>query len=66
MLQNIKMLQNIEKLNGEKKIGEKISESLTMPEKLKGGLFSLSRYDMLRGKRGKTFLIQFPRPNDAT
>ena len=32
-------------------------------EKLKGGLFSLSRYGMLRGKRGKTFLVQFARPN---
>ena len=27
--------------------------------------FSLSRYGVLRGKRGKTFLIQFARPNDS-
>ena len=32
-------------------------------KKLKGGPFSLSRYGMLRGKRGKTFLIQLARPN---
>ena len=33
-----------------------------MPKKLKGGPFSLSRYGMLHGKRGKTFLVQFARP----
>ena len=27
------------------------------------GTFSLSRYCMLRGKRGKTFLVQFAGPN---
>ena len=27
-------------------------------EKTERGLFSLSRYGMLRGKRGKTFLVQ--------
>ena len=37
--------------------------SLTMPEKLKGGPFSVSRYGMLRGKRGKTILVQFATPN---
>ena len=35
-------------------------------KKLEGGRpFSLSRYCMLRGKRGKTFLAQFARPNDS-
>ena len=38
---------------------------VTMPKKMKGGPFSLSRYGMLRGKRGKTFLLQFARPNDS-
>ena len=33
-------------------------------KKLKG-LFSLSRYGILRGKRGKTILVQFARPNDS-
>ena len=36
-----------------------------MPKKLKGGAFSLCRYGMLRGKRGKTFLVQFAWPNDS-
>ena len=45
-----------------KKISEK---SLTMPEKLKGGPFSLARYCMLPGKSGKTFLVQFVGPNDS-
>ena len=41
------------------------SKTLTMQEKLKGGLFSLPRYGMLRGKKGKTFFVQFARENDA-
>ena len=40
-------------------------KSLTMPKKLKGGPFGLARYGMLRGKTGKTFLVQFARPNGA-
>ena len=35
-------------------------KSLTMTKKLKGGLFSLSLYGILRGK---TFLAQFARSN---
>ena len=31
----------------------------------KGGLFGLARYGMLRGKTGKTILVQFARPNGA-
>ena len=42
--------------------GEKF---FTMPKKLKRGSFSLSRFCMLRGKRGKTFLVQFAIPNDS-
>ena len=34
-------------------------------KKLKGGPFGLARYGMLRGKTGKTFLVQFARPNGA-
>ena len=40
-------------------------KSLTMSKKLKGGPFSLSWYGMLRGKGGKTILVQFARPNDS-
>ena len=29
------------------------------------GVFGLARYGMLRGKTGKTFLVQFARPNSA-
>ena len=59
----------------EKKILEK---SLSMPkkteredhfvakhQKIEGGPFGLARYGMLRGKTGKTFLVQFARPNGA-
>ena len=42
-----------------------LEKSLTMPKKLKGGPFGLARYGMLRGKTGKTFLVQFARPNGA-
>ena len=31
----------------------------------RGGPFGLARYGMLRGKTGKTFLVQFARPNGA-
>ena len=40
-------------------------KSLAVPKKMKGGVFGLARYGMLRGKRGKTFLVQFARPNSA-
>ena len=40
-------------------------KSLTMPKKLKGGPFSLTQYCMLRWKTGKTFLVQFARPNGS-
>ena len=34
-------------------------------EKNQRGPFGLARYGMLRGKTGKTFLVQFARPNGA-
>ena len=40
-------------------------KSLAVPKKMKGGAFGLARYGMLRGKTGKTFLVQFARPNSA-
>ena len=40
-------------------------KSLAMPKKMKGGVFGLARYGMVRGKTGKTFLVQFARPNSA-
>ena len=55
--------QNIKKMQGgpfEEKNFEKKN-----PKKLKGGLFGLARYGMLRGKTGKTILVQFARPNGA-
>ena len=50
-----------------KKISKKKSEKNVSQcrKKLKGGLFGLARYDMLRGKTGKTILVQFARPNGA-
>ena len=57
--------QNIKKMKGDP-LKEKIEKSLTMPKKTERGTgISLSRYCMLRGKRGKTFLVQFARPNDS-
>ena len=42
------------------KISEKVSQC---QKKCKGGPFGLARYGMLRGKTGKTFLVQFARAN---
>ena len=42
-----------------------VSQCRGAVSELKGGPFSLSRYCMLRGKRGKTFLVQTARPNDS-
>ena len=48
---------------GEKNFRKK---SLAVPKKYwKGGPFGLAGYGMLRGKTGKTFLVQFARPNSA-
>ena len=62
--------QNIKKMQGgpfEEKSFEKSSEKNVSQcrKKLQGGLFGLARYGMLRGKTGKTILIQFARPNGA-
>ena len=46
-----------------KKIPGKMSRSAE--KKWKGGPFGVARYGMLRGKTGKTFLVQFARPNGA-
>ena len=58
--------QYIKKLQGdplEKKLfGKKVSQCR---KKWKGGPFGLARYGMLRGKTGKTILVQFARPNSA-
>ena len=40
-------------------------KSLAVPKKMKGVHFGLARYGMFRGKTGKTFLVQFARPNSA-
>ena len=46
--------------------GEKIFEKKSRcAETWKGGPFGLARYGMLRGKTGKTFLVQFARPISA-
>ena len=42
--------------------GTLLKKSLAMPKKTERGL---ARYGMLRGKTGKTFLVQFARPNRA-
>ena len=47
---------------GEKKSEKNVSQ---FRKKLKGGPFGVTRYGMLRGKIGKTFLVQFAMPNGA-
>ena len=50
--------KNFEKKKSEKNVSQ-------CRKKLKGGLFGLARFGMLRGKTGKTILVQFARPNSA-
>ena len=63
--------QNIKKMQGgpfeEKKFRKKIRKKMSRSaeKNWKGGVFGLARYDMLRGKTGKTILVQFARPNGA-
>ena len=58
--------QNIKKCKGGTLWGKNFfRKSLAVPKKMKGGSFGLARYGMLRGKTGKTFLVQFARPNSA-
>ena len=40
-------------------------KSHSAEKKMKGGAFGLARYGMLRGKTGKTILVQFARLNSA-
>ena len=58
--------QNIKKLKGDPLgkffSGKKVSQCR---KNWKGGPFGLAWYCMLRGKRAKTFLVQFARPNGA-
>ena len=62
---NIHSVAKHQQMKGEP-LGKNVSKkSVTVPKKLKGGPFSLSRYGRLRGKRGKTFLVQFVRPNES-
>ena len=42
--------------------GKKLKEVAQCRKKLTGGPFSLARYCMLLGKKGKTFLVQLPGP----
>ena len=48
---------------GRKKFPEKMSRSAE--KNWKWGPFGLPGYGMVRGKTGKTFLVQFARPNSA-
>ena len=48
---------------GEKNFRKKNPRSAE--KKLEGGPFGLPGYSMVRGKTGKTFLVQFARPNSA-
>ena len=63
---NIHSVAKYQKMQGGP-FGEKIfrKKSLAVPKKMKGGSFGLARYGMSRGKTGKTFLVQFARPNSA-
>ena len=59
--------QNIKKMQGGP-FGEKFffrKKVSQCRKKSKGEVFGLARYGMLRGKTGKTFLVQFARPNSA-
>ena len=47
---------------GEKIFRKKVSQCR---KKVEGGPFGLTRYGMLRGKTGKTFLVQFAKPHGA-
>ena len=59
--------QNIKKMQGGALWGKIFSKKSRSAEKNErgGGVFGLARYGMLRGKTGKTFLVQFARPNSA-
>ena len=54
--------KKIEREPLEEKFRKKVSQCR---KKLKGGPFNLARYCMLRAKTGKTFFVQFARPNSS-
>ena len=58
--------QNIKKCTGDP-LGKKFPKKNVSQcrKKLKGAPFGVVRYGMLRGKAGKTFLVQFARSNSA-
>ena len=60
------MSQNIKKMQGGPPLGKIFfrKESLAVPKKMNEGSL-WSRPGMLRRKTGKTFLVQFARPNSA-
>ena len=60
-----KNLTVLKKLKGDPLGFSNIHSDAKQQKKLKGGPFGLARYGMLRGKTGKTFLVQFARPNGA-
>ena len=47
--------QNIKKMQWDPLGKNFFRKSLAVPKKMKGGVFGLARYGMLRGKTGKTF-----------
>ena len=60
------LTQNSKKIEGGPFGGKIFRKSLAVPKKnWKGGPFGLARYGTLRGKTGKTFLVQLARPNSA-
>ena len=58
--------QTAKKLKGGP-LGKKFSEKKSRSDEKnwKGGPFGLPGYGMVRGKTGKTFVVQFARPNSA-
>ena len=59
--------QNSKKIEEETIWGKNFQEkkSRSAEKNWKGGPLGLAGYGMLRGKTGKTFLVQFVRPNSA-
>ena len=57
--------QNSKKIEGGPFVEKNFRKKVSLCRKMKGGPFGLARYGMLRGKTGKTFLVQFARPYSA-
>ena len=64
---NIQSVAKQQKTEGGTLWGKKFSEkkSHSAEKNWRGGPFGLPGYGMVRGKIGKTFLVQFARPNSA-